>query len=180
MRCQICQKNQAVIHTLDLVDDEYVSRYLCEFCAQGENGPPEDSSYKVIKFFGEIMKQQGAPAPAGTAPSSGRSCPGCGMSQEQFQQTKRLGCARCYESFHLDLEQIFLRVQENVVHRGKVPARPKNAPPSPLELKRLREHLSRAIDEERFEEAALYRDKIVELTQDEDEPGPGAQEGEDH
>jgi protein arginine kinase activator len=174
LRCQICQKNQAVIHTLDLVEEDYVSRFLCEQCAHGHGDPPEDSSYKVIKFFGEIMKQQGAPAPLGSAPSSGQSCPGCGMSQEQFQQHKRLGCARCYESFQLELEQIFLRVQEHVLHRGKVPARPKNAPPSPLELKRLREHLSRAIEEERFEEAALYRDKIVELTQEDE----GSEEGE--
>ncbi|MEZ5989228.1 MAG: UvrB/UvrC motif-containing protein [Planctomycetota bacterium] len=164
MRCQICQKNPATIHVLDLVGTEWVGRWTCEDCARGEGADGGQDPLKVIKFFGQILGGQAATAPLGKGTASGDACPGCGMTYEQFQQTKRLGCPRCYETFQVDLEQIFMRVQENVLHRGKVPGRPKTAPPTPLELRRLHEQLGRAVEEERFEEAARLRDKIQELS----------------
>ncbi len=36
--------------------------------------------------------------------------------------------------------------------------------PSPIELRRLRENLQRAVEEERFEDAAGYRDKLQQLS----------------
>lgn len=178
MFCEDCHENEATIHKLDLVDGTWVERHTCAPCALGGSDPTSLSSQfealsgqpatpgKIIQFFGELLNKSGEAEPW----TSGQ-CPGCGLAFEQFQQHRRLGCARCYDTFVKELEAVFLRVQECVTHRGKVPGRPHCAPPSPGELRRVRENLQRAIEEERFEDAALYRDKLRKMSDDSDADG---------
>ena len=170
MRCQICQSKQAVIHSLDLIENQWVQRYLCEDCANEPSPKTVPDPFKAMKVFGQILSQQVIDS-VSTADTS-RVCPGCGMDYEAFQRLKRLGCSRCYETFQTELEQIFLKVQEQVIHKGKVPGRPDRAPPSSLDIRRLKEKLARAIEQERFEEAALFRDKIRQLAEGVEDPNP--------
>ncbi|MAE76390.1 MAG: hypothetical protein CMJ85_05955 [Planctomycetes bacterium] len=161
MLCQNCQQAQATIHSLDKDGSDWVAHHHCEKCAM--SGGPEASVEpgKIIKLFGDYLAQADSPAPT---LDKDTACAGCGLGYEQFQQSRRLGCARCYETFAPDLEQIFLRVQERTMHKGKAPGRPQTSMPSPLELRRLRENLQQAVDEERFEDAAGYRDKLQQLS----------------
>ena len=177
MICQVCQQAKAAVHTLDLQGGQWVQRHYCQKCALGGSQEAASDAGKVIKFFGQILAQAGK-SPSEllqqitAAEATGGECRGCGMSYEQFQHARRLGCARCYEEFAHDLEQIFLRVQEEAAHRGKTPGRPRGSMPSPMELRRLREHLQRAVEEERFEEAARFRDQITKLSKDLEEGRP--------
>jgi protein-arginine kinase activator protein McsA len=135
--------------------------------------PPGAS--KIFQFFGSLLsasEQSKVPETVGelldnwepdAESETERSCPGCGMSFEQFQELRRLGCSRCYETWAAELEQLFHTVHDAQQHVGKVPGRPSKAMASPLEVKQLKEKLEAAISEERFEEAALYRDKLREL-----------------
>lgn len=169
MLCESCQENEGVIHHLELTNGEWLERLLCEEChrknLRGEAAEQGKGAFTVIEYMGQILAQAGGSQEQGQPTAEGGLvCPGCQLSFERFQQTKRLGCPRCYETFVADLEQIFLRVQERVVHRGKVPGRPKTAAPSPLEIRRLQDNLSRAVREERFEDAALFRDQIRKLS----------------
>lgn len=165
MLCQICKQAKANIHTLCLEGGEWVQHHICEKCALGAGPGSALETGSVIKLFGQMLAQAGEPSSEAGA-ATGVRCPGCGQSHEQFQNNRRLGCARCYDTFQSELEQIFLRVQDKAVHCGKVPDRPRNPPPSPLELRRLAENLQRAVQEERFEEAARYRDEINRLRQE--------------
>ncbi len=185
MRCQLCQKNKAQIHSLEKVNGEWLQQSICEQCATGQQGqgshpgqlPPGGS--KIFQFFGQILIGSIPTSPSSKIPETvgelldhwspeggggeERSCPGCGMSFERFQELRRLGCARCYELFRVELEQIFGSVHSSVQHVGKTPGRPTQAMPSVQEITILKEKLDTAIKEERFEEAALYRDKLREL-----------------
>ncbi|MCA8972563.1 MAG: UvrB/UvrC motif-containing protein [Planctomycetes bacterium] len=162
MLCQKCNKAVATYHQLDLEDGTWVQRHVCEQCALGvELAPPPA---KALGSIGKILIE--ATVEPRVDPEDEFSCPGCSMSYSTFRKQRRLGCQRCYETFHSDLVQIFRRVQEHTNHRGKVPGRPNATPPAPLELERLRSNLQRAIEEERFEDAALYRDKMRRLTDD--------------
>ena len=188
MRCQLCQKNKAEIHSLEKVNGEWLQQSICEQCAAGQQGqgshpgqlPPGGS--KIFQFFGQILSNAQATGSAGKVPETvgellenwspdedsetERSCPGCGMSFERFQELRRLGCSRCYEVFRAELEQIFGSVHSSVQHVGKTPGRPRQAMPSAHEITTLKEKLDTAIREERFEEAAMYRDKLRELLED--------------
>lgn len=139
---------------------------LCEECARGQPAEHPQESFKVIQFFGQILQQSGE---LSQTTEEGLTCPGCQMTLDRFHQGNRLGCPRCYETFQNELETIFLRVQEQAVHCGKVPGRPRTTPPMPIELRRLKENLARAVEEERFEDAALYRDQIRKLGDELDE-----------
>ncbi len=193
MRCDFCNTNKAEIHTLEKVQGEWVQHSICEQCAHGgltaknlgmqgavDPQTPEGSS-KVFQFFGQILAGSLATPEKGAQPaawpqakpgSAGASCPGCGMSYARFQELRRLGCSRCYETFQAELEELLLRVHDDSMHRGKVPGRPLHAPPSPAEIQRLKEKLDRAIQDERFEDAALFRDKLRQLLEQDGESEP--------
>lgn len=191
MRCQLCQKNKAEIHSLEKVEGEWLQQSICEQCAAGQHGshanpgqlPPGAS--KIFQFFGQILAaspQHKVPETVGellenwepdAEAETERSCPGCGMSFERFQDLRRLGCARCYEVFGAELEQLFRSVHGADHHVGKVPGRPERAMPSSAEIGRLKEKLENAIREERFEEAARFRDKLRLLLESAGETGTG-------
>lgn len=166
MLCQNCKKAEASFHQLDLEDDKWIQRHVCEQCALGTTpkGPPPLA--KSLGVIGKILIEATSESPGSSDEEF--ACPGCGLAYTTFLKQRRLGCARCYEAFHSDVEQIFRRVQEHTNHRGKVPGRPAAAPPAPLELERLRSNLQRAIEEERFEDAALYRDKIRRVSEEDE------------
>ncbi len=169
MHCSHCKKRKATIHILELVEGRYVASDLCETCAFGQEGAVYPGKIQIV---GKIVAHV-EPGRKGAGAAT-RTCPGCGMSLERFLELRRLGCARCYRTFRREVEQIFESVHEEKTHHGKVPERPQSAPPSPMQLRRLQEKLARAIDEERFEEAALYRDEIrrlQELMEKENEAG---------
>ncbi len=164
MLCQKCNKVQATYQQLDLENGKWVQHHVCEQCALGTDAAPPPA--KTIGVIGKLLIE--ASEVARPSPEGEMTCPGCGLDHASFRRQRRLGCGRCYETFHDDLLQIFRRVQEHVNHRGKVPGRPAASAPAPLELERLRANLQRAIEEERFEEAALYRDKMRRLTEESD------------
>jgi protein arginine kinase activator len=99
------------------------------------------------------------------------SCPRCGLSSDEFSENHLLGCASCYSVFK---EQIhtFLGSRR---YSGSIPlnspaAMTHSDPTSesahePLPIYQLRTNLSLAIDEERYEDAAILRDLIKDREQ---------------
>jgi protein-arginine kinase activator protein McsA len=96
-------------------------------------------------------------------------------------ERKLLGCGRCYETFGELLEPLLRRMQRDAAHCGKrptaqviaapiselaaavpaaAPAKGKSRPPSVRELETL---LRLAVAEERYEDAALLRNRIGAL-----------------
>lgn len=78
----------------------------------------------------------------------------CGSSIQDIKN-KGIGCPECYNNFN-DLILLIPRIQNGAnKHFGKVPRF--------RDLETLRKNMNRAIKEERYEEAVIYRDKIKEL-----------------
>jgi protein arginine kinase activator len=110
-------------------------------------------------------------------------CAGCGLTVQQFKNTGRLGCPRCYETFRTDLVPLLQRVHESSQHKGRLPGvlQPTTQTPTPTpparepaarkapaaktksktdELVVLRKRLEDAVRGERYEEAASLRDAL--------------------
>ncbi|MCL6446387.1 MAG: UvrB/UvrC motif-containing protein, partial [Alicyclobacillus sp.] len=83
----------------------------------------------------------------------------------QFTQTGLFGCPNCYNSFAPRLEPLLRRIQSNVSHTGKVPARAGKQVKTRKELERLRKELQQSVNAEQFERAAQLRDQIRALEQ---------------
>lgn len=92
------------------------------------------------------------------------ACPGCGLNYQAFQHSSHMGCARCYSHFRQTVDVWVRRIHGSAQHHGKVPSAVQRT--LRQELGRLQELLSAAIAAERFEEAAVLRDRINALRQD--------------
>ena len=129
-----------------VVGEELKRTDLCEDCAR-ESGAVHPSGYLTA----ENLMMGLTPANAAGA----EKCPACGYTAETLQKTGRLGCAVCYETFSVHLEEALRESQKASVHSGKRPGR-KNARKEELEAE-----LRQLIQTEQYEEAAKVRDRIA-------------------
>ncbi len=82
-------------------------------------------------------------------------CEGCGASLTDVQSVGRFGCPKCYESFREQVDCILPQAHAGATkHVGK---RPK------CSIEALKNEMQKAVDEERYEDAAKFRDRIREL-----------------
>jgi protein arginine kinase activator len=82
-------------------------------------------------------------------------CPCCGLSLNDIKSSGRFGCKTCYDTFTDQIESLIPNLQAGArTHVGK---KPKNNIPS------LKKEMQRAVEDERYEDAARIRDQIKEL-----------------
>ena len=102
----------------------------------------------------------------------GAVCPGCGATWQRIGHEERVGCARCYPTFRGSLARLLEQIQRAPHHEGKSP---RAAGKRRLRLEHLRQRrdhqlqmlqgrLAGAVAAERYEEAAVLRDKIKLLS----------------
>ncbi|MCD6166635.1 UvrB/UvrC motif-containing protein [bacterium] len=89
-------------------------------------------------------------------------CSYCGAAWEDFKRTGFLGCDKCYQYFHSQVEEVLRQIHGNTRHIGNNP-RGKHVSLPEVDIVRLRKALNRAIRREEYEKAAELRDKIREL-----------------
>ena len=179
MLCDDCGHHEAVVHIVQIGPQGRVEKNLCEKCAAGygelmpESQPRKNMS--VDDFLRGMFRQ---PAEQGEKPKEREgeplvlTCPNCGMSYEDFQQTGKIGCSVCYDTFRQQLEPLLRRVHGSRVHSGKIPHRSGGALEMKHEIEMLRRKLREAVQQEEYEKAAEYRDRIRVL-----EKELGAREG---
>lgn len=86
---------------------------------------------------------------------------GCGMSVQDFEQSQRLGCPNCYETFReMLMNTLKISQTRGGSHRGKVP---RGMQEYALRRESLDRELEDAIHSENFERAARIRDLMRQL-----------------
>jgi protein arginine kinase activator len=81
----------------------------------------------------------------------------CNSSLEDIKRVGRLGCAECYGTFKNELITLLPRMHSgNLQHYGK---KPKN------NIEMLKKKMALAVAEEKYEEAAIFRDRIKALNE---------------
>ena len=90
------------------------------------------------------------------------SCPRCHMTRADFKKTGRLGCPHCYEHFAEGLSPLLQAVQRGSQHMGKIPSRESARVQKTAEIAAIHRDLEQAITDERYEDAARFRDRIKE------------------
>ncbi len=88
-------------------------------------------------------------------PALGVHCPGCGATISDLRNIGRFGCAECYQTFKDQIEILLPQAHAGATrHCGK---RPK------CSVDALKKEMQKAVSEERYEDAAKFRDRIKEL-----------------
>ena len=163
MVCENCGERPAVIHLTQIGNNSVTTMHLCEPCA-AEKGVETGAS--VAKFpLGDFLASLGK----GEQPAAlEAACPACGATLNNFRESGRLGCAKCYDTFEPHLRDLLRRLHGSAVHAGERYRVRRSAPgmpalPEPTEAQRLAElkaQLQRAVETENFELAAELRDRI--------------------
>ncbi len=158
MLCDKCKQNIATTHIKTFVDGVAKEYNLCEACAK-ENGYSNlvggNFASILASMLGETVK---------SAKIGSKICPVCSSTFQSIAKNGKVGCSECYNTFKSELLPYIKRVHGSITHNGKTPNIAENS-----EFKKndsisdLRAELNRLVADEKYEQAAIIRDKIKEM-----------------
>ncbi len=154
IQCQVCDQ-AATVHLTQIANNKIHKIHLCEDCAEAK-GMTDPDVFSLEDLF---------------SPSSGQkletislqksiTCKRCGLSSNDFKRHGRLGCPDCYDYLKPLIEPMLVNMHKSISHQGKIPRRSLDHINLNKQLRKLEEELDTAVKEERYEDAALCRDKI--------------------
>ena len=160
MLCCICKEREATVHLTQIAGDKMQKVDLCEECAKnkGVNDPTGFSLADLLLGLGASQEIEQA------AGGQELKCPHCGFTQADFKKAGRLGCPDCYNTFAEGLESLLKSMHKGTRHVGKVPESLRQSRDLSDRLAALQKKLSKAVEEENFEQAAQLRDQIKQMT----------------
>ncbi len=87
-------------------------------------------------------------------------CPGCGRHRKEFEASGRFGCPTCFETFADGLPRMLRRMHRGGEHLGKIPSFALSADLLVQRRAAALREMELAIRTERYEDAAVLRDRI--------------------
>ena len=148
LKCDLCDK-QATVHLTQIVNNKVHKVDLCESCAQAK-GVTDPSGFSLADL---LLKASLNPEPSSSA---GLRCEQCGFVPEDYKKTGRLGCPHCYEALSGLIDPMLENMPERALARKELQDR----------LQTLESNLQTAIDAERYEDAAKFRDEITQVREE--------------
>jgi protein arginine kinase activator len=160
MLCCICKEREATVHLTQIAGDKMQKVDLCEECAKtkGVNDPTGFSLADLLLGLGASQEIDQA------AGGVELKCPRCNFTQADFKKAGRLGCPDCYKTFAEGLEGLLKSMHKGTRHAGKVPEALRQTRDISDRLKSLQKKLTKAIEDENFEQAAHLRDEIKQMS----------------
>ena len=160
MLCCICKEKEATVHLTQIAGDKMQKVDLCEECAKtkGVNDPQGFSLADLLLGLGASQEIEQASGGAEIR------CAKCGFTQADFKKAGRLGCPECYKTFSEALDGLLKTMHKGTRHVGKVPEAFRQERDLSDRLRLLQRKLAKAIEQEDFEQAAILRDQIKQLS----------------
>ena len=157
MLCEKCKQREATTHIRTVVNGIAREYNLCSKCA-AEHGYADVYNKSLAGILMSMLGENTERI------SSEKQCPMCKTTFSDIAKSGKLGCSECYKTFEAELLPYLKRIHGSVHHIGKIPNK---APLVVVEKEQtvdsLRNELSRLVAEERYEEAAVLRDKIKKM-----------------
>ncbi len=160
MLCTNCGANNAQFHYKQIIGGKKTEQHLCTSCAQSLGFLSKTDSFfdigSILNDFISVPKQS-------SSTKSASSCSLCGTTYDEFRRTGLLGCDRCYDAFGSIIESSLSQIQPSTTHKGSLGGEAGKKIERENELADLKNELKKAIIDERYEDAAVIRDKIKKL-----------------
>lgn len=170
MKCEHCNEREATTHIKKNINGNKTEMHLCSECAEklGVMNEFSTENFFADTFFGNLL---GAGIPAMNVLSGIDRCEYCGSTFNDIIKNGTVGCSHCYSRFEDKLEPSIVKIHGKTRHVGKnvtytTDDTDKTEAKAKSSVEILKEDLKQAIKEQRFEDAAVLRDKIKEATQE--------------
>ena len=193
MLCENCGKNEANVRYTQIINGDKKEMHLCEECSEKlgigkmDFKMPISFSSFLGDFFDEFENDTLLPE---LDPIKQLTCDSCGMTFEDFMNTGKLGCSNCYDTFESKIDPILKNIHganKHVGRLGKIASSSKlkdtdfkehenntkqdiepenktqNMENEKSKEETLKQELQKAIEEERYEDAAKIRDEIKKI-----------------
>ncbi len=163
MKCDVCS-NEATVFLTQIINGQMTTVNLCETCSKAKGVTDELGFGLAEAFIG---------SGSGTAPARNEvlTCPSCGFTSAQLKKIGRMGCPDCYRTFQEGLDQLLSSMHKGTRHLGKIPARVLADSRRNASLAELQEALQKAVQDERYEEAARIKKEIQSLAPETEKHG---------
>lgn len=151
MKCDICKTREAVMMIQQRHGKEKQELHLCAACAR-ERGIESHSDHiestiqRLMKDFTEV-----------------HPCSVCGTTLEDIRKQRRVGCPNCYKQFGNEIQLLLKRKAPQGEYTGSVPRRLTFGRGLLEDRALLQSKLDAAVQNEDYEKAAVYRDRIRSL-----------------
>ena len=170
MLCERCENNEATIHITEIVQDVKSEVHICEVCAKKSGLNTELSNFSLS--LPEMLSFLDVGDIDDTIETE--KCETCGLTYLQYRKIGKLGCPDCYKYMWSALEHVVSSYHTDTRHIGKSPSNyvsidtvdrmlliPRKKVTGKTETTpELKKMLEIAVFEERYEDAAIIRDKI--------------------
>jgi protein arginine kinase activator len=160
MKCDSCQEKATVFYT-QVTEGKLRKFVLCETCAQKKGITNVDDLLMGNDLLGNSPPQTNVQDIV--AELNQEDCSSCGFSLDDLRKVGRLGCPECYQVFSRELAERLPSMHKGGVHKGYLPEGVAIKQALKSELACLTDKLESAIEDERFEEAAMLRDQICKV-----------------
>lgn len=156
MKCDICKKNEAVIHIKQTRGNQTSNLNLCTECAT-ERGIDQKNP-QLEKVLDTIFRAVGTmkESPTGTSEQT-LYCPRCGSSIDQLIRKESVGCPQCFFTFEKELNDCFFH---DKIYRGRLPKSMEIYRIALQKIPDLEIQLKAAVDNENYIEAQQIKTEI--------------------
>lgn len=163
MMCEICSTNEAVFHIKQIIGKDEIELHLCEKCARlrGITKNEDAIDFSISQLLTGLVDTRALPKKSGTETVE---CPSCGFTVAKFKKLGKLGCSDCFIAFASPVRDFLYKMYGKVQHKGKLPGKMRVLQTSIDDLEGLREELKKSIAREDYEQAAMLRDRIKDMT----------------
>lgn len=162
MKCESCGENEAKFHYTKIYNGNIEEKHLCESCAANDYDYDFDfeNHFSMNKFFTGLIDE---PVKSVKEEDELR-CEKCGQTYTQFKNEGRFGCDECYITFKNKLDSLIKGLHGHNHHSGKIPKHSSQDIFLKREKDDIKRELEESIKQERFEKAAILRDKLKDIS----------------
>lgn len=168
MLCDICGKENAVLHINEKIGNNSYQIHICKNCEVNGNIIEKclELEFNNIDTIFPNYKSIPSKKKKKKIPDSNKLCKVCGYSLEDFMRTGILSCPKCYEHLKSDINKAVKKIHKENKHIGRVSNKNLTYRDIEIKIEKYREEIELLIKIEKYEEAALIRDKLENLQKD--------------
>ena len=162
----MCGRENAVLYIQEIINNKCNQIYICKSCEASSNIMEKflevefdniNNNIEGIscnKFIHNKKKKK---------ENTNKVCKSCGYSLDDFLNTNRLSCSKCYEYFKYEINKKIKKIHKKTKHIGNIANKYLSYSNIEHNISKYEEEITNLVKMEKYEQAAILRDKLNTL-----------------